>query len=199
MIDMTLYAEEFEEVFEKYEINTPLRKAHFVAQVAHESINMTQFTESLNYSVKALIKTFSRSRISIADAYKYGRHQGKAADQVMIGNILYGGEYGKQNLGNVEKNDGYNFRGRGAFQCTGRGNYKRFSTYFGVDFVKNPDLMAQPYYGLMFAGWYWKVNGLNALADADDIVKITRKINGALNGIDDRKLKLKQYKKYYNA
>jgi len=51
----------------------------------------------------------------------------------------------------------------------------------------------------MFAGWYWKVNGLNALADADDIVKITRKINGALNGIDDRKLKLKQYKKYYNA
>jgi len=199
MIDMNLYAKEFEEVFEKYEINTPLRKAHFVAQVAHESINMTQFTESLNYSVKALIKTFSRSRISIADAYKYGRHQGKAADQVMIGNILYGGEYGKQNLGNVEKNDGYNFRGRGAFQCTGRSNYKRFSTYFGVDFVENPELMSQPYYGLMFAGWYWEVNGLNALADSDDLVKITRKINGALNGIDDRRLKLKQYKKYYNA
>lgn len=199
MINMNLYAKEFNEVFEKYEINTPLRKAHFVAQVAHESNNMTSLVENLNYSSKALIKTFSRSRISIADAYKFGRHQGKAANQQMIGNILYGGLYGKTNLGNIFADDGYTYRGRGAFQCTGRANYKRFSTYFGVDFVKNPDLMAEPLNGLMFAGWYWKVHGLNPLADSDDIMKITRKINGGFNGITERTAKLKQYKKYYNA
>lgn len=199
MIDMNLYAKEFEEVFEKYNINTPLRKAHFAAQVAHESNNMTVLTENLNYSVKALIKTFSRSRISIADAYKYGRHQGKSANQKMIGNILYGGDYGKLNLGNINEDDGYAYRGRGPLQCTGRSNYKRFSQYFGVDFVKNPELMAEPLNGLMFAGWYWMSHGLNTIADADDLVKITRKINGGLNGIAERTSKLKQYKKYYDV
>lgn len=195
---LNTYSKEFKDVFEKYGINTPLRKAHFCAQIAHESSNMTVLVESLNYSVKGLLSTFSRSRISTKDAYAYGRHQGKSANQEKIGNILYGGSYGKLNLGNIEDGDGYKYRGRGAIQCTGRSNYKRFSNHFGIDFVKNPDLMANPYYGLMFAGWFWTTNRLNEFADQDNIFRITRIINGGTNGMDDRQTKLKHYKKHFN-
>ena len=96
---------------ERYEINTPLRQAHFLAQIGHESNGLKSVTESLNYSVDGLLKTFSRSRISEADAKKYGRTATQPANQEMIANTVYGGEWGLKNLGNSQPGDGFKFRG----------------------------------------------------------------------------------------
>jgi len=96
---------------ERYQITTPLRQAHFLAQIGHESNGLKSVTESLNYSVDGLLKTFSRSRISEADAKKYGRTATQSANQQMIANTVYGGEWGLKNLGNSQQGDGFKFRG----------------------------------------------------------------------------------------
>lgn len=97
-------------------------------------------TESLNYNSTALRAKFP-SRITKAEAERYGRVAGKhAADQVAIANIIYGGTWGKSNLGNTEAGDGYRYRGRGLCQITGRTNYTKFSRLLGVDLIKDPEL-----------------------------------------------------------
>ena len=119
---MLKYGLLLEEVMQRYDIDTPLRKAHFLAQIDHESKGLTSLTESLNYSVEGLLSTFSRKRISEADALKYGRTKTQRANQKAIANIIYGGEWGRLNLGNTEPGDGWKYRGRGALMCTGRAN-----------------------------------------------------------------------------
>jgi putative chitinase len=94
---------------------------------------------------------------------------------------------GRKDLGNTETGDGFRYRGRGIFQLTGRANYKKYGDSLGIDLVGNPDLAAQPDVALKIACEYWKSRKLNALADKDDCVAITKKINGGLNGIADRK------------
>lgn len=89
-------------------------------------------------------------------------------------------------LGNTQPGDGSRFRGRGLIQLTGRKNYQACSTALGVDFVSNPDLLAQPYYASLSAAWFWASHGLNEVADTGDFEKTTRVINGGLNGQDDR-------------
>jgi len=96
-------------------------------------------TESLNYSVDGLLKQFSRSRISEADCKRLGRKAGRPAKQEEIGNIIYGGEFGRRNLGNTEPGDGYKFRGRGLSQITGRRLYDWASREEGYNFLANPD------------------------------------------------------------
>lgn len=92
-----------------------------------------------------------------------------------------------KNLGNTEKGDGFKYKGRGMFQITGRANYKQISDYFGFDFIKNPEKAATPEWAFLIAGWYWENRKLNDLADKDDITAITKKINGGLTHIEDRK------------
>lgn len=97
---------------------------------------------------------------------------------------------GRANLGNTEPGDGVKYRGRGVFQMTGRSNYARCSkALFGVEsrLIDNPELLAQPEYAARSAVWYWNWKGLNSLADAADIDGVTKKINGGLNGIADRR------------
>lgn len=94
---------------------------------------------------------------------------------------------GRRDLGNREPGDGKRFKGRGLIQLTGRANYVQASRDLSVDFVANPTLAAQFPHALRIAGWYWKTRGLNALADSDNVIAVTRKINGGLNGLDDRK------------
>lgn len=95
--------------------------------------------ESLNYSVDGLKMQFSRSRISAADCERLGRKPGRPAKQEQIGNIIYGGEWGRKNLGNTEPGDGYKFRGRGLSQITGRRLYDWASRQEGYNFLANPD------------------------------------------------------------
>ncbi|MBO0724435.1 MAG: hypothetical protein J2P52_02450 [Blastocatellia bacterium] len=89
-------------------------------------------------------------------------------------------------LGNTQPGDGFRYRGRGPIQITGRANYKKYGDKLGVDLVGNPDLAATPQYAFSTAGLFWKSNGLNELADVQDFITITRRINGGLTGLQDR-------------
>jgi predicted chitinase len=97
-----------------------------------------------------------------------------------------------QKLGNTESGDGFRYRGRGPMMITGRANYQKYGDRLGVDLVGNPDLATTPQYAFSTAGLYWKLNGLNELADIQDFTTITRKINGGLNGLAERE-------KYYET
>ena len=90
-------------------------------------------------------------------------------------------------LGNTEPGDGKRYKGRGPIQVTGRSNYQRFGKLLGIDLVGQPELAATPAVGFQIAGAFWKSNGLNELADVGDFLKITKRINGGTNGLEDRR------------
>lgn len=94
---------------------------------------------------------------------------------------------GRKDLGNTQPGDGYRFKGRGFIHLTGRHNYKKFGDRIGEDLVNNPEKAAEPEIALKIALEYWKDRGLNDLAEKGDIVGITRRINGGLNGLQDRR------------
>ena len=164
--------------FDKYSINTPERQACFLAQVMHESGGFKFLSENLNYSANALMRTWSSRFPDIDTAEKYANNPEKIANKVYAGR-----------MGNIEEGDGWKYRGRGLIQLTGRENYANFGLNAGVDVLSNPDLLATPEYATLSAGWYWNKRNLNDLADKNpmDIEGITKKINGGLNGIEDRK------------
>ena len=175
--------------FEKFEINTPKRQAAFIGQCAHESNNFNVLEEGLNYKAEALMALFSRARISEEDCKKYGRTADHPANQVEIANHIYGGEWGKKNLGNTELGDGSKFHGRGLIQLTGRANYEKCGNAIGTDLLSNPNALLEPLYAVLSAGWFWSTKGLNSIADTWDTVTITKKINGGTIGLDDRVMK----------
>lgn len=131
-------------------IDTPLRRAHFLAQLGHES-------GSLRYTEE------------IADGTAYE---------------------GREDLGNVEPGDGPRFKGRGLIQLTGRANYREYGRDAGLDLLSTPEharvLATDDRLAADVAGWFWRTLDLNALADADDLRAVTRRINGGLNGLNDR-------------
>lgn len=101
--------------------------------------------------------------------------------------IASGAAYeGRANLGNTQPGDGKRFKGRGPIQLTGRANYTRYGQLLGLDLVNNPTQAATPEVGFRVAGQFWKLNGLNELADKQDFRGITKRINGGYNGLDDR-------------
>jgi putative chitinase len=171
---------------ERYDIATPARIAAFVAQLAHESGRFAHVVESLNYSSAALLITFGRHRISEADARRYGRDDGRPADQPAIANAIYGGVWGRTHLGNTQPGDGWRFRGRGLIQITGRANYRACGAGLGIDLEAAPETLEAPLYAALSAGWYWHTRNLNRLADAADMHTITRRINGGTHGLADR-------------
>lgn len=199
MIDLQQHKEILDIIAAKYEINTPLRMAHFLAQIDHESSSLSRLVENLNYSVQGLLSTFSRTRITREQAMNLGRVKGRKANQEAIANIIYGGEFGRRNLGNNKEGDGWRYRGRGPLQCTGRSNYANFGAFMQKDFVLFPELLAHLDIGLEFAGWFWMTRGCNLLADKNFIVAITRKINGGINGINHRRTLYTNYNKILNV
>ncbi len=101
---------------------------------------------------------------------------------------------GKRSLGNVMAGDGKRYKGRGPIQITGRTNYRRYGAKIGIDLERHPEIAAYPSVGLHLALEYWKACGLNTFADADNVVAVTKAINGGTNGLDDRKLHLARVK-----
>lgn len=102
---------------------------------------------------------------------------------------------GRLDLGNIKRGDGKRYKGRGLIQLTGRANYQAYSDATGIDYIGKPKLLAtDPKVGVDVACWFWKANGLNQLADTDDVRAVTRRINGGLNGIDDRMAFLRRAK-----
>ena len=168
-----------EEVFAKYDISTPIRQAAFIGQCAHESANFKILEENLNYKPEALMKVWPSRFPDLQIAMKY------AHNQEAIANKVYGGR-----MGNTQENDGFNFRGRGLVQITGREAYEHCGEAIGVDLIGQPGLLAQPNYAALSAGWFWNKKGLNALADSGDYETMTKRINGGLIGLDDRKAKI---------
>jgi putative chitinase len=101
--------------------------------------------------------------------------------------IASGAAYeGRKDLGNTQPGDGKRFKGRGPIQLTGRANYQKYGQLLGLDLVNDPTIAATKEVGFRIAGQYWKLNGLNELADQQQFKAITKRINGGYNGLDDR-------------
>jgi putative chitinase len=167
------------DTFQKYEINTPQRQAAFIGQCAHESGNFKVLQENLNYSAKGLMATWSSRFPDMDTAERYERQPEKIANKV----------YARADMGNTDDGDGWKYRGRGVIQLTGKNNYRTCGEALGLDLVVNPDLILEPQYACLSAGWFWNKRGLNTLADANDIETITKRVNGGLHGLLDRQAK----------
>lgn len=176
--------------FPEADITTPLRIAHALAQQSVEAAGFSRLVENLNYSVAGLRATFSKKRISDADCERLGRKPGRPADQEAIANLVYGGEWGLKNLGNSKPGDGWNFRGRGAKQTTGRANYTDVKNVTGIDVLTTPALLEDPDLGIKAACIFWEKRDCNKWADRDDIDNLTLTINGGTNGLPERKAAL---------
>jgi putative chitinase len=173
----------------KFEINTPLRLAHFLAQCGHESGGFRLTKENLNYSAKGLNGTFKKYFPTLDSAVPYERKPEKIANKV------YGGRMGN---GPESSGDGAKFCGRGYIQLTGKDNYTAFGKSINEDMSANPDKVASSY-ALLSAAWFFNKNGLHKMADggATDAVvtSITKRVNGGTIGLADR---IKHFKEYYS-
>jgi putative chitinase len=173
----------------KFQINTPLRLAHFLAQCGHESGGFKATQENLNYSAKGLNGIFKKYFPTEAAAKAYERQPAKIASKV------YGGRMGN---GPESTQEGYKFRGRGYIQLTGKENYTAFGKAINEDILSNPDKVASSY-ALLSAAWFFNKNGLHKMADggATDAVvtSITKRVNGGTIGLPDR---IKHFKEYYS-
>lgn len=174
-------------VVKKFEINTPLRLAHFLAQCGHESGNFKAVRENLNYSAEALVKIFPKYFPTIEVAMLYAKQPEKIANKVYANRMGNGDE---------ASGEGFKFRGRGYIQLTGKQNYTLFGQAISQDLVANPDRVATEF-PLLSAAWFFHKNGLHKIADegADDIVvtKITKRVNGGTIGLADRTKHFKEY------
>lgn len=163
------------EHFLRYRIDRPLRFVHWLAQMAHESEGFTRLEENLNYTAARLRAIFP-SRVTTAEAEQLARKPRA------IANHVYGGR-----LGNVGPDDGWLYRGRGLTHLTGRDNYRLAGRLIGRDLEARPDDAADPAVALAIACAWWQDRGCNVAADADDVERVTRIINGGVNGLSDRK------------
>jgi putative chitinase len=153
----------------------------FLPEVIHESAGLERLEESLNYSPMGLLETFGTHRITPAEADRFGRTQKHPADQRAIANIVYGGKYGREKLGNVKPDDGWTFRGRSPIQITGRYNYERMGDLMRQDLTSVPDLLAQPFYGLTSSVYWWEDRIPDAMLG--ETTTIRKRVNGGQIGL----------------
>lgn len=169
----------------EFGIEHPLHQAMFIAQVGHESSRFTRVVENLNYAAENLVPTFGSRRITPQQAAALGRTAEHSANQKAIANLVYGGEWGKEHLGNQAAGDGWKYRGRGLIQITGLNNYRDCGNGLKVDLVQKPELLAQDEYAARSAAWFFATKG--CMKYTGDLVRVTQIINGGQNGIDDRR------------
>lgn len=165
------------ETFSRFNITTKNQQACFIGQASHESGNFKLLEENLNYKAATLMRIWPKRFPTMEKANEY------AGNPKKIANMVY-----SSRMGNRDENsgDGWRFRGRGIFQLTGHANVFHAGQALGIDFVKDPDLIATPRYAALTAGWFWDTHKLNPPADALDFVKVTKIINGGTIGLDDR-------------
>jgi putative chitinase len=164
-------------VLQPYGINnTALRLSHFMAQVLHESGALTICSENLNYRADRLMAVWPKRFPTLDVAQSYEHNPQKLA------NYVYGGR-----MGNTDPDDGWKYIGRGLIQITGRESYRKFGKLLGVDLEANPELAVSADWALKIAAEEWKAGNCNAKADADDIVGLTKIINGGIIGLPERK------------
>ncbi len=167
-------------------LDTPLRLAHFLGQTAHESAYFTKVVENLNYTTPERLCAIFPSRFkTVRDAQLYVRNPER------LGNLIYANRMGN---GSVLSGDGYKYRGRGYIMLTGAVQYLLFGQKVGVKLLQEPDLVATKY-PLTSAAWFWNRNDINKVADLNDIVKVTLRVNGGKIGLEDR---IKSFTKFYD-
>jgi len=170
-----------EQLFPDYDINTPKRMAAFIAQCSHESGGFMVLKENLNYKPASLRKLFSKYFPTDELAQQYCAKPNK---QAAIANRIYGGRMGN---GDESSGDGYRFCGRGLIQLTGRSNYQSFADSLEMNINDVPEYLATFEGAAQSACWFWETNKLNQWADKSDLITLTKRINGGLIGIEDRK------------
>lgn len=161
-------------------VNAP-RCAMFLAQLGHESGGFARLVESLDYTPDALLKTWP-SRYTPELAQRHGRMRGAPANQEAIAAHVYNGRMGNR----AGTDDGWRYRGRGLIQITGRDNYRACGDALRLPLLAQPELLQEPEHAAMSAAWFWQLRSLNGPADARDVERCTRAINGGVNGLADR-------------
>ena len=171
------WIEAFDQLLPDYEINTPKRIAAFIAQCAHESGGFRFLKENLNYKAESLMKTFPKYFSDRDTANAYAKQPAKIANRV------YGNRMGN---GDEASGDGFRYCGRGLIQLTGKSNYSWFAASLEIS-PEEASAYLETFEGAaQSACWFWESNNLNVEADAGDIKKMTKKINGGYIGLDDR-------------
>lgn len=165
-----LWADPLNAACERFQINTRLRLAAFLAQIGHESGRLSRVIENLNYSAAALQRTWP-SLFDAKLAAEYARQPER------IANVAYNAR-----MGNTAPGDGWKYRGRGLIQVTGKNNYTACGKALGLDLITTPSLLEAPKGAALSAGWFWDSNRLNVLADAGDIQNIGSIINTGRRG-----------------
>jgi putative chitinase len=173
----TLY-EAFNTVLPRYDITTVERVAAFLAQCGHESADFTVLKENLNYSAEGLNKVFPKRFPTVAAAQPYNRNPEKIANKIYADRMGNGPE---------ASGEGYKYRGRGAIQLTGKENYSKFAASLGMDLTAAVAYCETLEGAIESACWFWNTNKLNDIADKNDIVTLTKRINGGTIGLEDRK------------
>lgn len=172
----------------KFNITTPLRLSHFLAQCGHESGGFKALVENLNYGSKGLLGTFPKY-FNVTTATQYSRKP------EMIASKVYGSRMGN---GDESTRDGWKFRGRGYIQLTGKDNYTAFDKFVTENIIENPSLVATKY-PLMSAAWFFDKNKLWTVCDkgatTEVITAVTKRVNGGVIGLADR---IKHFNEYYS-
>lgn len=161
----------------RYGIDTSLRVAAWLAQIAHESARFACTVENLNYSADGLRQIFPRYFPSQELAEKFARKPGPIASRVYANRLGNGDEASM---------DGWTYRGRGLIQITGRANYLECGRALGLPLIERPELLLATSHAAMSAAWFWHSRGLNDVADIGDVKRVTRIVNGGLHGLSDR-------------
>ena len=166
-----------EQLLDDYEINTPLRVAHFIAQCAHESGNFVFIKENLNYKAASLQKIFGKYFPTGDLAAQYANRPEQIANRIYANRMGNGPE---------TSGDGYKYCGRGLIQLTGRDNYTFFAGSLNIPVEEASDYLATFEGAAQSACWFWEQNNLNRFADANDVKGLTKAINGGYIGLEDR-------------
>ena len=179
---------------QEFGIDTPQRIAGFLSQCAHESGGFERLQENLNYSAEGMASIWPKRFAILGPDGKPVKKDGKNQPNKFalalhrkpeaIANVVYSGRMGN---GPIESGEGWKYRGRGLKQLTGKSNHIECSKGLGVDLVENPDLLLEPTYAARSAAWFWQKNKCNTFADVGDIEGLTKRINGGLIGLADRK------------
>lgn len=179
-------ANNYKTLLNNYAINTPLRLAHFFAQLDHES-GLKPISEKLNYSESGLLRIFAKYFTPVT-AKQYARNP------QAIANRVYANRMGN---GNEASGQGFLYRGRGFVQITGKNNYMVLSEDTGIDYLNNPDWLLRDADAIISALWFWQKNNLNRFSDKDDVRGLTRAINGGFNGLAHRAELTTKYKNVF--
>lgn len=183
------YHEAFISALTEFKIGNSIQIAQFLAQVGHESDSLNNLEENLNYSAQRLMQVWPKRFPTIEKAHYYEHSPERLANEV------YANRFGN---GNYESGDGYRYHGRGPLQITFLDNYRRCGKALNLDLVNTPSiLLTNTIEGARSACWFWVLHGCQN--DAHDTEATTRRINGGINGLEDRKKRFDHALEVLNA